>query len=44
MRSNDPESPARLARGGGAVPGKFSGVVEIVSLNNWKTDYEQFLQ
>jgi cytoskeletal protein RodZ len=44
MRSNDPESPVRLPRGGGAVPGKFSGVVEIVSLNNWKADYEQFLQ
>ena len=27
-----------------ANPGKFAGVVDIGSFNNWKADYEQFLQ
>ena len=44
MHSNDPESRARQARWDGAIPGRFSGVVKIVGLNNWKADYEQFLQ
>jgi len=44
MRSDDPGSPARQPRWGGGIPRKFAGEVDVVSLNNWKADYEQFLQ
>ena len=44
LQSDDPGFPARQSSWGGGVPGKFAGNVAVVSLNNWKADYEQFLQ
>jgi len=43
-RTDDSGFPARQRRWANGIPGKIARNVDVVSLNNWKADYEQFLQ
>ena len=44
LRSDDPAFPAPQSRRGDGISRKVAGHLNVVSWNNWKADYEQFLQ